>query len=88
MPFFIAEWIPQTKYTENVNGGSLAWNPPFFAGCYFTAPFLILQKKIDIIIVLGNKKGFTWGDKPPITPIGGKKFFYPETYPPPLDRTY
>jgi len=39
---------------------------------------LILQKKIDIIIVVGNEKGFTWGDKPPITPIGGKKFFYPE----------
>ncbi|MDD7258996.1 MAG: hypothetical protein PUH34_02060, partial [Eubacteriales bacterium] len=38
VPFFIAEWIPQAKYTENVNGGSLAWNPPFFAGCYFTAP--------------------------------------------------
>ena len=41
VPFFIAEWIPQAKYTENVNGGSLAWNPPFFAGCYFTAPFLL-----------------------------------------------
>jgi hypothetical protein len=49
---------------------------------------LILQKKIDIIIVVGNEKGFTWGDKPPITPIDGKKFFYPEIYPPPLDRTY
>lgn len=45
-------------------------------------------KKIDIIIVVGNEKGFAWGDKPHITPIVGKKFFYPETYQPPLDRTY
>jgi hypothetical protein len=49
---------------------------------------LILQKKIVIIIVVGNEKGFAWGDKPPITSIGGKKNFYPETYPPPLDNTY
>ena len=45
---------------------------------------MILQKKIDIIIVVGNEKGFAWGDKPHITPIVGKKFFYPETYQPPL----
>lgn len=44
MPFFIAEWIPQAKYTENVNGGSLAWNPPFFAGCYFTAPISSIEE--------------------------------------------
>lgn len=44
----------------------------------YNRPFLILQKKIDIIIVVGNEKGFAWGDKPPITPIGGKKNFYPE----------
>ena len=29
---------PQAKYTENVNGGSHSWNPPFFTGCFFTAP--------------------------------------------------
>lgn len=46
VPFFIAEWIPQAKYTENVNGGSLAWNPPFFAGCYFTAPFFVVGRPL------------------------------------------
>ena len=42
---------------------------------------MILQKKIDIIIVVGNEKGFSWGDKPPITVIRGKKMFYPENTP-------
>ena len=35
--------------------------------------------KIVIIIVVGNENGFAWEDKPPITSIGGKKNFYPET---------
>ena len=40
-----------------------------------------LEKIFDIIIVVGNEKGFAWGDKPPITVIGGKKIFYPENTP-------
>jgi hypothetical protein len=39
---------------------------------------LILQKKIDIIIVVGKEKGFAWGDKSPITTIGSEIIFYPE----------
>ena len=42
---------------------------------------LILQKNFVIIIVVGKEKGFAWGDKPPITTIGGENNFYPENIP-------
>ena len=47
MPIFLTKSIQQTKCATKVNGGSLSRNPPFFTGCFFTAPFFCFRKLLS-----------------------------------------
>ena len=41
IPFLAPKSFPQPKSDMQKNGGLHPWNPPYFASCFFTAPFLV-----------------------------------------------
>ena len=49
-PISCTKALLKDKYLNEVNGGSHFWNPPFFSGRYFTAPFFVFFRQVRLLI--------------------------------------